>query len=204
MLEPDVTLTDYALTVECAGFCAALVRRQGASPTRTAAVALFASLGAASLLGGTVHGFFPDPTTVAHAVLWRGTLLAIGLVALFAWAVGARLLWDQGKCRAAVLTLAGLDFLAYAAVVGWVSQTFLVAIVNYLPPITFLLAAFVVRYRRASEARWRHGIVGVLLTFAAALAQQLKLGLHPVYFNHNAVYHVVQAVALAFLFLALA
>ena len=33
------------------------------------------------------------------------------------------------------------------------------------------------------------------------MLQQLEIALHPVYFDHNAVYHVVQAAALVLLFL---
>jgi hypothetical protein len=35
-----------------------------------------------------------------------------------------------------------------------------------------------------------------------AAVQQLRIGLHPAYFNHNALYHLVQAVALALVFAA--
>ena len=36
-----------------------------------------------------------------------------------------------------------------------------------------------------------------------ALLQQLHVGLHPVWFNHNALYHALEGAALAGLFLAL-
>src|SRR5947209_5649905 len=104
MLEPDVTLTDYALTLECLAFCTVLARPTPGRRIRAIAIALFAALGMASFLGGTVHGFFPGPEGTAYAVLWRGTLLAIGLVALFGWCAGARLLWTKGKCLAAIVT----------------------------------------------------------------------------------------------------
>jgi hypothetical protein len=38
--------------------------------------------------------------------------------------------------------------------------------------------------------------------FVAAGIQQGGIGLHPVYFNHNALYHLVQGIALALIFLA--
>jgi hypothetical protein len=36
----------------------------------------------------------------------------------------------------------------------------------------------------------------MLLSIAGAVLQQSRLGVHPVWFNHNDLYHVVQAVAL--------
>ena len=42
---------------------------------------------------------------------------------------------------------------------------------------------------------------GLSLTLVAAVLQQLQVALHPDYFNHNAVFHVVQAVAMLLFFL---
>src|SRR2546422_6430208 len=50
----------------------------------------FGSAAVASLAGGTVHGFFLDVRTLGNAVLWRITLIAIGVTAASAWAIGAR------------------------------------------------------------------------------------------------------------------
>ena len=40
------------------------------------------------------------------------------------------------------------------------------------------------------------GIVGIAATVVAAAVQQLRVAVHPRYFNHNALYHVTQAIAL--------
>ena len=39
-----------------------------------------------------------------------------------------------------------------------------------------------------------------LLSVLAALLQQARIAIHPVYFDHNALYHVVQAAALVLLY----
>ena len=71
-----------------------------------------------------------------------------------------------------------------------------------LPAAAFLLAGFL-RAAVRERASWaRLGACGLALSFAAAAIQQLRIALHPVYFNHNALYHLVQAVALALLFIA--
>jgi predicted Co/Zn/Cd cation transporter (cation efflux family) len=44
------------------------------------------------------------------------------------------------------------------------------------------------------------GIWGLVLSFIAAAIQQIGIGLHPLYFNHNALYHLIQAIGLFLLF----
>lgn len=193
MKEPDVTLTDYALALECAVFCVLLIR--GGPWTQSLRrwwTFFFASAGTAALIGGTVHGFLPG-----NAALWTATLLTLGAASLAAWMIGAQLLNLPGVRRAAVVLL-----VIYAGVVLFVRQEFLVAIAMYLPATVFLLVAMVQVHRATREREVAIGIWGLALTFVAAAVQQLKVGVHPVYFNHNALYHLIQFVALWLLFIA--
>ena len=139
--EPDVTLTDYGLAIECAWLAAFLLRTPTrAAPLRFYFVAFFCAVGLAALLGGTEHGFLLDDTTLLHRVVWKGTLVAIGGSALAAWFAGAELIaaaparWI--KAGAVVL------FVGYVVAVAR-SDAFLVAIVHYLPAVVFLLTVFV-------------------------------------------------------------
>lgn len=203
MTEPDVALTDYALAMECAIF-AWLLWRRGSGERPGAArgwwVLFFAAAAAAPLLGGTVHGFFLEAPGLAGVVLWRLSLLAIGVAAVAAWALGAGLLLPpRAACRVVVLAAAALA--AYAAVVLFVEDAFWVAIAHYLPAALLLLVGLSWVAVRERSAPATLGASGVALMFVAAALQQLRVALHPVYFNHNALYHAVQAVALALLFL---
>ena len=193
MKEPDVTLTDYALALECAVFCVLLIR--GGPWTQSLRrwwTFFFASVGTAALIGGTVHGFLPG-----NAVLWTATLLTLGAASLAAWMIGAHLLGLPAVRRAAIALL-----VIYVGVVLFVRQEFFVAIAMYLPSTLFLLVAMVQVHRVTREHAVAIGIWGLALTFVAAAVQQLKVGLHPVYFNHNALYHLIQFVALWLLFIA--
>src|SRR5207248_3788197 len=91
MTEPDVALTDYALALECTVFAYLLQRREH--------TLFFGSAAVASLAGGTVHGFFLDARTLGNAVLWRLTLIAIGVTAASAWVLGACVLFPALTAR---------------------------------------------------------------------------------------------------------
>ena len=198
MHEPAVTLTDYALTVEAWLFAWLLLRRSG-DGLRRWFVIFFVAVGTASLTGGTVHGFFPDATSLGSVVLWRATMMAVGSAALAAWIIALEIQFSLRVVRAALPVL-GLAFLAYCFVVFFVSEDFLIAILSYLPGALFLLVVLAVAYRRFREFELLIGVFGLLLTFVAAGIQQGEVVIHPVYFDHNALYHVVQAVGLYFLY----
>ncbi len=200
MTEPDVTLTDYLLTLECGAICWLLWRRVPAHPAlRAWAMVFFAAMGTSALAGGTVHGFFLDASLTGNRILWPVTLLLLGVAVLAAWNIGARYGLSDGAARL-VSGAAALAFLAYGAVVLFVSQAFAVAVLNYLPASLFLLVTLVLAYRKSPSRPLVAGMAALLLTFISGALQQAGVGLHPVYFNHNALYHVFQAVALWLLY----
>jgi hypothetical protein len=202
LTEPDVALTDYGVTLECALLTGLLFRRGPVRrEMRRPFALLFASAGIAALAGGTVHGFFLQEHSPAGAVLWRITLLAVGLTALACWSIGGRLLFAEGTARV-VEALAAFEWFVYAVVVLTIDQRFGVALANYAPSVVFLTAAFLVAYRRQPQGPILAGLVGMVLTIAAAFVQRLRIALHPAYFNHNALYHVIQMIAFVLVFLA--
>ena len=202
MTEPDVTLTDYGLFAECAAFAWLIARRPAdRGALRRWTVLFFAFTALAALFGGTVHGFFVGDTGGMGRALWKLSMLAIGATALAGCAVGAHLLLARdGADR--LIGVASALAAAYAAMILFVSDVFWVAVVGYLPAAAFLFAGFL-RAAVRERASWaRLGAWGLALTFVAAAVQQLRIAVHPVYFNHNALYHLIQAVALALVFMA--
>jgi len=200
MTEPDVTLTDYALAAECALFAYLLCwRDRPVSQIRLWFGLLFATLGLASLFGGTVHGFFLDQTRVRYRVLWPATMLAIGVATFSAWLAGAAVLFRQRTSRL-VAVAAAAQLAAYCSFVLAGRHDFALAVINYLPASIFLLVVFAVRFAGQRDRRVLAGLVGVASTFIAAAIQQAEIGLHPDYFNHNALYHLIQGLALLLMF----
>lgn len=199
--EPDVALTDFGLTVECAGFVAWLYRRAPAgSPWRAWFMAFFSSIGVGALLGGVTHGFVADFSSPIAQALWSATLLALGLAALACWAIGARLLFSLSAARW-IEAFAGMLFALYAAAILFVDASFVVAIAHYGLAGAFLLIAFVVSYYKHRRRCVRHGIGGLVLSYAAAAVQQTGTAIDSLNLSHNALYHIIQAIALALIFL---
>lgn len=200
--EPAVSLTNLGLAVECAWFVVLLVRHAASAESlRNWFIAFFAATGLAAFLGAITHGFVTDPQSALYRNLWIGIFAAIGLAAVTSWAIGSRLIFSDATARL-VIACAFAAFAVYVAIVLVVSQSFAVAIIHYLPSAVFLLFAFAVAYRRRRKRFLAVGIAGILLTFLAALVQQTEFGLHALYFDHNAFYHLIQAAALLLIFLA--
>lgn len=201
LIEPDVALTDFGLAAECALFAGWLYWRGLAeSSLGRCFVVLFVALGLGALLGGITHGFLPDAGSDVARAVWAATLIAIGVAALASWAVGAYMLFAGGTARW-VLAAAALMLALNVAVVLYVSQSFLVAIMFYAPAVIFALAALVLAYRASGNAVLLFAIAGIVLSLIAAIIQQTQTGIAALGLTHNALYHVVQAVGLLLIFL---
>ncbi len=199
MKEIDVALTDYGLTVICLVFAWILVR--SISHDRVLSIwftILFASVGIAAAMGGTIHGFLHEDN-LSHSIFWKGSLICIGVSALSAWMIGARIILSLTGQKI-VSALSTVNFAIYFGYILFFNHDFLVAVVNYLPSAVFLLIAFLKIYRQTLHKLAFYAVTGLILTFIAAAVQQLEIGLNDKYFGHNALYHVVQAICLYFVF----
>lgn len=202
MTQVDVSLTDYALTVECACFAYRMAwLRTANSSFRTAFIAFFLSIAVAAAAGGTVHGFFLDKNTVGYRVLWPFTLIVMGITALSGIHIAAALQFPR-TVAVYINRVALAVFLAYIVVVLFIRSDFLIAILDYLPALIFIGTAFLLAHFRRKKPAFLIGFLGVCVMLVAAAAQQAKLGIHPQYFDHNALYHFLQAIALFMVFLA--
>jgi hypothetical protein len=200
--EVIVGLTDYLLTLECALFAGLLAKIDGWwREIRHFFAIFFSALALTSLAGGTYHLWFPESTSRAADILWKTTVVALGAVAFAAWSIGACVFLAQ-SAKGLVIKVALFEFLSYSVYVVAVDDHFWVAIANYLPSVVFLGGAFAVSYLRMRAPPVLIGLLGLCLTVAAAAIQRFGLSLHPIYFNHNATYHLVQAVGLFMIFRA--
>ncbi len=193
-------MTDYLLALECAFFAWAL--HGGWRQVEQGFFASFFGVTAlASTTGGTYHLFFPESSSLPAELLWKATVVAMGAVAFAAWSIGASLLFAQ-LTQSRIIKAAAVEFLLYCIYVVAVDDRFVVAVANYIPAALFLALTFALRYWRHREARILAGLAGLGVTGVAAAVQRSGLGLHPLYFNHNATYHVIQAIGFLLIFIA--
>lgn len=202
MTEPDVAITDYLVAVESALF-AALIWRSGAPASGLGPpfAIFFAATATAAVAAGTVHGFFSESQSGARTLLWRATLLALGIAAYATWVIGARLFLPETAARAVQIG-AAVVVIGYAGVVTCIDDRYWIAIVHYLPPALFLLIGLTATALGEPRPSTLWGIAGMALTFVAAVVQQRRMALHRAYFTHNALYHTIQALALFLIFRA--
>jgi hypothetical protein len=196
--EPDVALTDYLLTVECIALAVWLFVKTAARRISLLKwyLLFYVSVAIAALAGGTVHGFLSGTGGNARTVLWCFTLIAIGANALASWNLSAELLKLQERKRVLILVLSSIYFVVYSIYVAATSPGFLVAVIGYLPATLFLLYAAWRTCPTFYNKPAACGVIGMVLTIVAAIVQQTRISIHPQYFNYNALYHVIQAVAL--------
>lgn len=188
MREADVTLTDFGLAALCFVLAGLLI---GAGAVEGLFAGLYGALGVAALLGALSHGWVWDRSQGAGKALWLVTMLVIGLANLFLWLIAARLFALPAPWGA---VLAFGQFAVYAGLALFVTRSFLLSSGFSLPPTLAVLAGFVV------TGSWL-GVLGLVLALAGAGQQAAKipgLGL-----THNALYHVIQAVAFLLVFLGI-
>jgi hypothetical protein len=203
MLEPDVTLTDFALAALCTGLVVSLLRRtDGDRGVRQAFAALFAALALASLLGGIWHGFLSTAGSRQVPIVWTMTMLALSAAASALWMISASLV-PHGRWHRILSLLAVAQFLAFTAIVLFRTQSFGIVGLAMLPPIAVLIALLVVRYREARSSRLLLAIVGLVLVVVANVLQRLHVSLPAAGLSANGLYHVLQAAALLLVFFAI-
>jgi uncharacterized protein DUF6962 len=193
-------LTDYAFA-GVAWMLARALRRSTDSRAAALWALAFEVTALAALAGGSVHGFGAFlPRRLEH-VLRVGTVMSVGLgsTCLLAGVVFAAV--RPGLPRRLLLALCALKLATYLA---WVAlyPHFRYAVYDSLPVGLLVLGFLVQRWRRGRSAAAGLGALGLLLSIAGAILQQARLGIHPVWFNHNDLYHVIQAGALWLLHLA--
>ena len=196
--DPDVVLTDLGLAILGAWFAWRLAARDRRDPLGLAPALLMAGLASAAFWGAVFHGFFPRKTETWPGFLaWIPVSLSIVVAAAALLELGLRVASGLGeRTRHRIVAAYAATFAAFVLLVD---ESFGGIVRFYLPVLLlFLVASAVQAIRRGGG--WVPVALGLMLSAGAALLQQLGIALHPVYFDHNALYHVLQAGALALLY----
>jgi hypothetical protein len=189
--EPATFLTDYLLAGLGVGFAVLLWTASDGGDARRLWAGALATIGAGAAIGGSSHALGAAEDA---GWLWNGTMIAIGLASCLLGVAAVRAFVGPPPIRSGLTAILSLALLAY---VWWVlgHPDFQWAVLDYGLTLAALLVAASVLWwrRRETSAPWLIG--AILVSFVAAGVQQLELSPHP-RFNHNDLYHLVQAAGL--------
>jgi hypothetical protein len=158
---------------------------------------LFGALATAAAAGGLYHG--GAECAALGPAIWKFTLVAMGVAAFASANLGAELAFGSAaQRRLRIATSAGL--VGYAVAVGAGASDFLWAVTATGAGTLFLLACCCIG--PADRARSLLG-TGLLLSLGGGVLQQIGVDLHPS-FDHNALYHAIQMVAMLLCFAGIA
>ena len=199
--DPDVVFTDLGLAILAAWLGWRLWARTDPGTLPRAGVVLLGGLASAAFWGAIFHAFFPRNTaTLPGFIAWIPVSLSILVVGATLLELSLRLVAPR-ITPPIRRTLVAVYAAAFATVVLLVDESFSSIVRFYLPPLVLFLFAAAWQAIRGASAAWTLIAVAFTVSIAAAALQQTKVSIHPVYFDHNAVYHVVQAVAVVLLYL---
>jgi len=198
--KPDVVFTDLGLAILGAYLGWRLWTARGGGMLPRTGVVVVGGLASAAFWGAIFHAFFPANTaTPSGFIVWMAVALSILVVAAALLELGLRILTPRLAPllrRSIVVTYA----VGFAAVVLFVDESFSTIVRFYAPALVFFLIVAVRQAIRTRSAAWWLIAVSFIISGAAALLQQANVSIHPVYFDHNAVYHVLQGIALVLLY----
>lgn len=199
--DPDVVLTDLGLAILAVYLGWRLWTLGGPGTLPRAGAALLCALASAALWGAIFHAFFPaNTTTFAGFVAWIPVVVSIVVAAAAMLELALRILMPRlaPRVRRSIVATYAAGFVA---VVLLVDESFGSIVRFYMPALILLLIAARQQAIRGRSAGWALIAIGLVASVLAALLQQAEVSLHPVYFDHNAVYHVVQGFAIVVLYL---
>lgn len=187
LYEPATAITDGLLAV--LGFTLAVVMRRRVGLNHPATLWWYRALMAMAFgacLGGLYHGLVPNFPPWVDGIWWRLVLVNLCLIGL---TMGLSLTHELGLCQCWRRVVCGKGLAAVVAVMLW--PEFLVAILDYGSiMVMWLIAALIMR------RCWSLCMASaVVLSSVAAWVQQSGLCLSTA-FNHNDLFHVIQAFAL--------
>jgi hypothetical protein len=194
--EAVVALTDALLAIESAAFAIELARdpRTRGSALGPPFLAFFGATAVASLSGSALHARTTDRSDPLRRILWRLSLSSIGVAALSSWVLAVRLAASPGR-RRDLERAAAVAHVPYFVVVTCTDAPYRIAVIWYVPAALALGGALASRLGSGHDRRpAATALAGLAVTFAAAGVQTRGVGFGP-RFDHNALYHTLQGVA---------
>lgn len=198
--EPMTVLTDLILSVMAVYFAVRLGLQHELWRMNVHLCFSYAfwAMGLGALLGALTHGLGRHLSVAVGRLLWRATLLSLGVAAFFLLlAMGYHAFPVQ---HVHLFEWSGVLLLALYAIIILRDDRFLWAVLFYTAAMLVVLMVMLHDLFLRGLAGSGLVVAGILVSFAAAIIQRSGLTLHR-HFNHNDLYHVVQMIGLYYLYL---
>ena len=171
--EPMTMLTDYALAGVTGWLAYSLFRTREGQRARSLWALAFAALALAAALGGTWHGFGPAFAAIAVLLVWKVTVLSVG-IASFGMLAGSAIATTAGNTRKSLLAVAAVKLAVYS---GWMlgHSEYIYVIMDTGTALVLIAVLHLWSAARDRAARWI--LAGVGVSVLAAGVQALDLGL---------------------------
>jgi hypothetical protein len=198
--DPDVVLTDLALALLGSYLGWRLATAPGRGPMRGSGVVIMGALASAAFWGAIFHAFFPGGTaTRSGFIAWIPVVLSILVVAAALLELGLRVAVPRLPTRAR-LSIVTAYAAAFAMLTLLVDESYATIVRFYAPTVLLFLIAAARQAVRSRSAGWTLIAASFAISAVAAALQQARVPIHPEHFDHNALYHVLQGIALVLLY----
>jgi len=149
----------------------------------------FFAVSIGGLLGGTSHGFGPRFSKLIKTIIWRSTLLFVGITGLLL-AMSAATFFMNEKGENAMMVTAGALLIIYFIQIN-TQDTFRHAVKFYLPLMIISFVGFLVAFITMGFIGALFCSIGLAVSLVASWVQVSGISLHQ-HFNHNDLFHVIQ------------
>ena len=158
----------------------------------------FIVTGLGAFFGATSHGFGPHFTTLIKNILWKGTMLFIGLSGWF-FAMGTAIFILSPSVFDLVRWILIVSIIVYMVYV-FRDDRFIIAIRYYFPLMIFIMLEMLYQFSIGYSMGSAYVAVGVLVSLAGAGVKASEFSIHE-HFNHNDLFHVIQMMGMIFMYL---
>jgi len=199
--EPMTLLTDY-LVAGVAGWAGLrLFRFRDGHMARSYWTLAFTATAVAAALGGSYHGFAGVLDRDVLQLVWKVTVLAIG-IGSFSMVAGSATALTMGTSRKLLLAVAAGQFALYA---WWIldkdDYIYVIADTGFAMALLAALHGWSAIKAGDRASYWMLGAIGVSVLAAGVQASGIDLHRN---FNHNDLYHVIQIAAIPLFYSAAA